>query len=54
MWRGNLTRHLKYECGKRPTLKCPVCPTKTTHRSSMKRHVQNRHPQYECYFTDDV
>ncbi|XP_026830802.1 zinc finger protein 813-like [Ooceraea biroi] len=24
-WKGNLTRHLKYECGLQPRFKCPHC-----------------------------
>lgn len=50
--KGNLTRHLKYECGKQAALKCPLCGTQTKYKSSMRRHILNRHPGYDCTFDD--
>ncbi|KAK7573646.1 hypothetical protein V9T40_010837 [Parthenolecanium corni] len=35
-WKKNLTRHLKLECGKEPTLQCPLCPLRTKHKSSLR------------------
>ncbi|KAJ3635636.1 hypothetical protein MTP99_008529 [Tenebrio molitor] len=48
--KGNLQRHLNYECGKEPHITCPLCGLQTKYRSSMKRHVLNRHPGqlYAC------
>ncbi|PSN32902.1 hypothetical protein C0J52_13322 [Blattella germanica] len=30
--KGNLTRHIKFECGKAPQFQCPYCPFKTKHK----------------------
>ncbi|XP_044737181.1 longitudinals lacking protein isoform X15 [Chrysoperla carnea] len=51
-WKNNLVRHLRYECGKEAQLKCPLCYVTTKHRSSMRRHVENRHAGYELSFSD--
>lgn len=52
--KGNLNRHLQYECGRDPALQCPLCDVQTKHKSSMKRHIENRHPGYECAFTETL
>lgn len=52
--KGNLNRHLQYECGREPTLQCPLCEVQTKHKSSMKRHIENRHPGYECAFIETL
>ena len=43
MWKKNLLRHMKLECGKEPSFQCPICPLKTKHKSSLIGHVRNKH-----------
>lgn len=42
--KGNLARHVKYECGKIASQKCAVCDYKTKHKFSLKRHILACHP----------
>ena len=44
MSKGNLTRHLKFECGKEPQFQCPHCPIRTKHKSSLLTHIFCKHP----------
>jgi uncharacterized C2H2 Zn-finger protein len=41
--KGNLTRHLKFECGKEPQFQCPHCPLRTKHKSSLLTHIYCKH-----------
>jgi uncharacterized C2H2 Zn-finger protein len=41
--KGNLTRHLKFECGKEPQFQCPHCPIRTKHKSSLLTHIYCKH-----------
>jgi uncharacterized Zn-finger protein len=43
MSKGNLTRHLKFECGKEPQFQCPHCPIRTKHKSSLLTHIYCKH-----------
>lgn len=43
MWKKNLMRHMKLECGKEPSFQCPICPLRTKHKSSLLGHVRNKH-----------
>lgn len=43
MWKKNLIRHMRLECGKEPTFQCPICPLRTKHKSSLIGHVRNKH-----------
>jgi uncharacterized Zn-finger protein len=43
MSKGNLTRHLKFECGKEPQFQCPHCPVRTKHKSSLLTHISCKH-----------
>lgn len=44
-WKGNLSQHLRFECGKAPQFKCPYCPYRSKHRSDLKnKHMKCRHP----------
>lgn len=43
MSKGNLTRHLKFECGKEPQFQCPHCPVRTKHKSSLLTHIHCKH-----------
>jgi DNA-directed RNA polymerase subunit RPC12/RpoP len=41
--KGNLTRHLKFECGKEPQFQCPHCTVRTKHKSSLLTHICCKH-----------
>lgn len=41
---GNLTRHLKFECGKEPQFQCPLCPLRTRHKNNLLSHMYCKHP----------
>lgn len=43
MWKKNLMRHMKLECGKEPSFQCPICPLRTKHKSSLLGHIRNKH-----------
>ncbi|KAG8308307.1 hypothetical protein J6590_002396 [Homalodisca vitripennis] len=36
--KGNLRRHVLYECGQPPRYKCELCGTTTTRRNTLRRH----------------
>jgi len=38
-WKGNLTRHVNFECGKQPRFKCSYCGIGVTQKTSMQRHL---------------
>ncbi|KAK9747147.1 Zinc finger, C2H2 type [Popillia japonica] len=38
---GNLTRHQKYECGKRAEFQCPFCNYKCHRKDVLKVHLKN-------------
>lgn len=38
-----LRHHLKWECNKLPSFRCPFCPYEAKRRSSMKSHLSRRH-----------
>lgn len=39
----SLRRHMKYECKKEPSLKCPYCPHMTKHRCNLNIHIRVKH-----------
>ena len=41
--KGNLQRHLSWECGKEPHQKCPYCPYATYRKSNVQEHIRRRH-----------
>ncbi|KAG8308330.1 hypothetical protein J6590_002418 [Homalodisca vitripennis] len=53
---SNLARHRKFECGKTPTLACPVCPAKFSRMCSLRRHQRCQHPvvQLDSFVFDSV
>lgn len=40
-----LKQHQKYECGKEPKFKCPICQRKFYQRGNMKSHIITVHNQ---------
>ena len=44
-WKGNLSLHLRQECGKPPQFQCPHCPHRSKQKSNLKTHMLNIHGQ---------
>lgn len=42
-YKKNLNRHLKYECGKQPSVKCPICSYVTRYKHSLVSHFKKQH-----------
>lgn len=40
---GNLSRHIKYECGKPAYFSCQYCGRKFTQESNLRRHLITQH-----------
>jgi len=43
MWKTNMQRHVRLECGKEPQCKCPYCPHKTNRKDVLLTHVKLIH-----------
>ncbi|KAI4484088.1 hypothetical protein M0804_007544 [Polistes exclamans] len=43
LWRGSLKNHIRVECGKEPTFKCPICGRKFKHKHRWQSHVKCMH-----------
>lgn len=41
--RGNMRRHVQYECGKPAMFQCSYCERKFHQQSNLKRHFENKH-----------
>lgn len=41
--KGNMTRHLKYECGQEPQFQCPYCEFRSKQTSNVMSHIRTRH-----------
>ncbi|CAH0547444.1 unnamed protein product [Brassicogethes aeneus] len=41
--RGNMRRHMVYECGKQARFQCSFCDRKFHQQSNLKRHFENKH-----------
>ncbi|KAH1008481.1 hypothetical protein HUJ05_009033 [Dendroctonus ponderosae] len=41
--RGNMRRHMQYECGKAAMFHCSFCDRKFHQQSNLKRHFENKH-----------
>jgi hypothetical protein len=41
--KGNLQRHLSWECGVEPHQKCPYCPYAANRKTSVQGHILRRH-----------
>ncbi|XP_069702160.1 longitudinals lacking protein, isoforms H/M/V-like isoform X14 [Periplaneta americana] len=53
IWKTNLQRHVRLECGKEPQCKCPYCPHKTNRKDVLLTHVKLIHKTSNLYPTDD-
>ena len=42
-WKTALTRHLRYECGKKPYMQCPYCSYITNRKTSVQKHISRKH-----------
>ncbi|KAF7272349.1 hypothetical protein GWI33_014898 [Rhynchophorus ferrugineus] len=45
--RGNMRRHVQYECGKPAMFQCTFCDRKFHQQSNLKRHFENKHRCFE-------
>ncbi|KAG7205760.1 hypothetical protein KM043_007709 [Ampulex compressa] len=43
LWRGSLKNHIRVECGKEPTFKCPICGRKFKHKHRWQSHAKCMH-----------
>jgi DNA-directed RNA polymerase subunit RPC12/RpoP len=43
MWKSTLQRHMKFECGKEPNIRCPYCPYRTKRSDELKKHMRKIH-----------
>lgn len=39
----SLVRHIKFECGKKPTFSCGLCSYKGIHNSCLRSHLKLKH-----------
>ena len=53
-WKGNLRRHLRYECNVKPRFKCPYCLHKSNLSSNVYKHVRKFHPKCEVFAVDVI
>jgi uncharacterized C2H2 Zn-finger protein len=42
-FRTSLYRHLKFECGKEPSFRCPHCSYMAKQKAPMQRHIRHTH-----------
>ncbi|XP_034185271.1 uncharacterized protein LOC117606608 isoform X6 [Osmia lignaria lignaria] len=47
--KGNMTRHLKYECGQAPRFQCPYCEFRSKQTSNVMSHIRTRHTGQRVY-----
>lgn len=47
--KGNMTRHLKFECGQEPRFKCPYCDFRSKQTSNVMSHIRTRHTGENVY-----
>ncbi|XP_076546419.1 uncharacterized protein LOC117606608 isoform X18 [Osmia lignaria lignaria] len=51
-WKGNLNRHLRYECGLQPRFKCPYCEYRCKVKGDVSKHITRRHHGSIVYVVD--
>ena len=49
---GNLSRHLKFECGLEPRYKCPYCGKLSKLTTNVWKHITGIHPDNKLYCID--
>ncbi|XP_060814417.1 longitudinals lacking protein-like isoform X9 [Bombus pascuorum] len=47
--KGNMTRHLKFECGQPPRFQCPYCEFRSKQTSNVMSHIRTRHVGQPVY-----
>lgn len=54
--KGELTRHLTYECGKSPGYKCYYCNYKKNYERRIKQHCKEKHPgkSFHCVVVEQI
>ncbi|CAH1964263.1 unnamed protein product [Acanthoscelides obtectus] len=43
--KSSLARHLKLECGKEASFKCPFCPYASKQKYPLTSHINFKHPE---------
>nr|XP_012226003.1 PREDICTED: longitudinals lacking protein, isoforms A/B/D/L-like [Linepithema humile] len=51
-WKGNLSRHLRYECGLLPRFKCPYCTYCCKVKADVSKHITRKHKNATVYVLD--
>ncbi|XP_043527229.1 longitudinals lacking protein-like isoform X23 [Frieseomelitta varia] len=51
-WKGNLNRHLRYECGLQPRFKCPYCKYCCKVKGDVSKHILRKHHDLAVYVVD--
>ncbi|XP_076238070.1 longitudinals lacking protein, isoforms A/B/D/L-like [Calliopsis andreniformis] len=51
-WKGNLNRHLKYECGLQPRFKCPYCHYCCKVKGDVRKHIARKHQGSTVFVVD--
>ncbi|XP_053996844.1 longitudinals lacking protein, isoforms A/B/D/L-like isoform X1 [Hylaeus anthracinus] len=51
-WKGNLNRHLRYECGLQPRFKCPYCEYRCKVKGDVSKHILRKHHGSTVYVLD--
>lgn len=51
-WKGNLSRHLRYECNVQPRFQCPHCQYRCKVKSDVGKHIVRRHKGLESFVVD--
>nr|CAI5843245.1 unnamed protein product [Callosobruchus analis] len=48
-YRGSLSTHQKYECGKIPQFACMYCSHVAKQKGNLKLHMKNKHKHFQCF-----
>ena len=48
IWKYNLNRHLKYECGTLKRFKCWICSKKFHHKENCVEHIKRIHKNFQA------
>lgn len=51
-WKGNMIRHLRYECGRPPRFKCPHCDYCCKVKADVTKHITRIHKNSAIYVVD--